>query len=196
MESSPAVSSRLIGAIFVERGLITDEQLEQALVDQAASGDRLGEILVQRYGVPRLELASALAEQWAELERPRDGSDNRAGATDTKRDADDLRAVSSEWTESEAEPRRPIGEIFLERGLVTRISSTPRSRSSSRRVSGSARSWSSKGIVDRVDLASALAEQWANLPKLRPPGTEAENSRATPARRARQSTICERRSTS
>ena len=69
MDASAAVSSRLIGAIFVEKGLVTPDQLERAMQIQAETGDRLGEVIVAEFGVARLELASVLAEQWAEFER-------------------------------------------------------------------------------------------------------------------------------
>ena len=68
-----AVSARLIGAMFVEKGLITEEQLQSALEEQRTGGGRLGEILVERFGISRLDLASALAEQWAEYEQPGEG---------------------------------------------------------------------------------------------------------------------------
>ena len=69
VSASNALSARLIGAIFLERGLITEEQLQAALAMQKESKEHLGEILVQHFGVSRIDLASVLAEQWAELER-------------------------------------------------------------------------------------------------------------------------------
>ena len=48
MDASAAVSSRLIGAIFVEKGLVTPDQLERAMQIQAETGDRLGEVIVGR----------------------------------------------------------------------------------------------------------------------------------------------------
>jgi hypothetical protein len=65
----PEVPYRRIGSILVERGLITDEELRQALDDQESSGRLLGEILVSNYGVTRVDLADALAEQWQEANR-------------------------------------------------------------------------------------------------------------------------------
>ena len=65
MEADSVTQSRLIGALLVEKELITDEQLELALARQDESGDRLGEILVAEFGVSRLELAGVLTEQWA-----------------------------------------------------------------------------------------------------------------------------------
>src|SRR5262249_60089831 len=62
---------RPIGEIFVERGLVTDAQLEEALAEQKRSGTRLGEILVASGRLSRLELASALADQWATFQKLR-----------------------------------------------------------------------------------------------------------------------------
>ncbi len=59
---------RRIGTILVERRLITDAQLELALKEQEATGRPLGEICVERFGLDRLSLADALAEQWQEMQ--------------------------------------------------------------------------------------------------------------------------------
>jgi chromosome segregation ATPase len=75
---------RPIGELFVARGLITEEQLEQALAEQAATGQRLGETLVKQNLITSPELTQALMEQlgrevakedgfgsglWAEIQR-------------------------------------------------------------------------------------------------------------------------------
>jgi hypothetical protein len=52
-----AVSNRLIGALFVERGLVSQSQLVVALELQQETGQQLGQILVERFGVERSELA-------------------------------------------------------------------------------------------------------------------------------------------
>jgi hypothetical protein len=64
MESA---AKRRLGDIFVERGLITDEQLQQALAVQQDTGGRLGEILVERGFITRVALAGVISEQWDEL---------------------------------------------------------------------------------------------------------------------------------
>ena len=51
--------------------MATEEQLDEALRIQAESGDRLGEILVRMGVIQRLDLAGALAEQWAGLQKLR-----------------------------------------------------------------------------------------------------------------------------
>lgn len=64
MESA---AKRRLGDIFVERGLITDEQLQEALAVQQDTGGKLGEILVERGFVTRVALAGVITEQWDEL---------------------------------------------------------------------------------------------------------------------------------
>ena len=60
---------RRIGTILVEWRLITEDQLTHALTEQEETGRLLGEILVTSYGVSRVDLADALAEQWQEANR-------------------------------------------------------------------------------------------------------------------------------
>jgi HPt (histidine-containing phosphotransfer) domain-containing protein len=67
--SNPEIPYRRIGAILVEWNLITDAELTQALAEQERTGSLLGEILVSTYGVSRVDLADALAEQWHEAHR-------------------------------------------------------------------------------------------------------------------------------
>src|SRR5262249_53766423 len=57
---------RLIGENFVQRGLVTPEQLATALAEQQSSMLPLGEILVAHGWVTRLDLASILSEHWDE----------------------------------------------------------------------------------------------------------------------------------
>jgi hypothetical protein len=58
---------RKLGDIFVERGLITPEQLEEALAEQREKGGKLGEILVELGFITRVALAGVITEQWDEL---------------------------------------------------------------------------------------------------------------------------------
>jgi hypothetical protein len=64
-----ASSRRPIGEFLVERGLVTPQELEDALAQQRVSGKRLGEILVERGSITRMALASVLGEQWEEAGR-------------------------------------------------------------------------------------------------------------------------------
>jgi hypothetical protein len=53
-----------LGALLVREGLITNEQLELALIDQQGTGLRLGELLVQWGWVDSTAISRALAEQY------------------------------------------------------------------------------------------------------------------------------------
>jgi type IV pilus assembly protein PilB len=58
-----AVRWRKLGAILVDRGLLTADRLRTAFEEQGVSGRRLGEIVVEEGWVSPLDLALALAEQ-------------------------------------------------------------------------------------------------------------------------------------
>jgi hypothetical protein len=60
-------AKRRLGDIFVERGLITEEQLQEALSVQRDTGVKLGEALVELGFVTRVALAGVIAEQWDEV---------------------------------------------------------------------------------------------------------------------------------
>ena len=53
-----------LGALLVREGLISNEQLELALMDQQGTGLRLGELLVQWGWVESDAISRALAEQY------------------------------------------------------------------------------------------------------------------------------------
>src|SRR5262249_22487423 len=55
---------RRLGDIFVERGLIDEEQLREALLKQCETGAKLGEVLVDLGFVDRIALAGVITEQW------------------------------------------------------------------------------------------------------------------------------------
>jgi chromosome segregation ATPase len=172
---TPAVPALLIGTIFVEKGLITQDQLDVALEEQQKTGNRLGEILVERFGVSRLDLASALAEQWAEYER-QGSAEQQAAPTEVR----DLAAAPDEWSaedEIAAAAKRPLGEIFVERGMINEGDlerALEEQRASGRRLG---EILVGQGNLTRLELASALADQWASFQKLRPP-TQSNGVRA------------------
>ena len=60
-----APSRPKIGELFLEKGLLTRSDLEDALNEQKTNGKPLGEILVNRRLIDRLHLASALSKQWS-----------------------------------------------------------------------------------------------------------------------------------
>ncbi len=75
---------RRLGDIFVERGLISEDQLRHALAYQGETGGRLGEILVELGFITRIALAGVITEQWDELrltERSRKTAEAQARRT-------------------------------------------------------------------------------------------------------------------
>ena len=51
MNAQELVAARLIGSLFVERGLVSESQIRLALEIQEETDQQLGEILVERFGV-------------------------------------------------------------------------------------------------------------------------------------------------
>ena len=58
----PARPRGLLGEVLVKRGLVTDAQVAQALKQQAGSGKRLGEVLVDMGALDERGLVDALAD--------------------------------------------------------------------------------------------------------------------------------------
>src|SRR5919204_633713 len=54
---------RLLGLLLIEMGVVSPAQLDEALEIQARTGERLGEILIDRGFTSRLAIHDALAEQ-------------------------------------------------------------------------------------------------------------------------------------
>src|SRR4051812_19008432 len=63
MDAAP-ITWRPLGRLLVDKGLLTDEELERALEEQEFSGRRLGEILIERGYLATPTLSRALAEQY------------------------------------------------------------------------------------------------------------------------------------
>src|SRR3954462_12157971 len=63
VDNQPQQSRVRLGTMLVRSGLLSAEQLEEALAEKAETGKRLGEIVVDHGWVPSSDLAKALAEQ-------------------------------------------------------------------------------------------------------------------------------------
>ncbi|HEX9727601.1 MAG TPA: type II secretion system protein GspE, partial [Gemmatimonadales bacterium] len=62
--ATAAASSERLGDLLVREGLITREQLQQALHEQRSSGARLGYVLVKLGLIPEIEITKMLAKQY------------------------------------------------------------------------------------------------------------------------------------
>jgi hypothetical protein len=90
-----------LGRLLVERGVITEEQLDAALRVQREEGGMLGEILTSRGWVSPLSIAAAVAKQNAEA--PSDVADGQTGRP----------GRSADW--------KPLGALLVEKGFVTDV---------------------------------------------------------------------------
>ena len=158
MEANSVTKSHLIGAVLIEKGLITRDQLDLALALQAKSGERLGEIVVAEFDVSRLELAGVLAEQWSGLE---------SMPNDLSRQSPPVDAYEP-LTPDEVQIRRPIGEIFVELGFVTNDQLEAALASQGQSGARIGEILVEQGSLTRLDLASALFEQSSALQSIRP----------------------------
>jgi hypothetical protein len=121
-----------LGRLLVERGEITEEQLEQALERESETGLRLGEVLRAAGTVSAKALAEALAEQQGK----------RAELTSWSRAQSD----SVERTVTEELGEHDLGDSWfelheLERGRRTKL-------------------YTSRRFVDTADVALAVLSEW------------------------------------
>src|SRR5262245_42149357 len=92
-------SWRPLGALLVEKGLLTEQELEAALAEPRRAGRLVGPILVERGILSAFALARALSEQHGvELQ------------TEAELEAKAIRNPG--W--------RPLGRLLVEEGYVTR----------------------------------------------------------------------------
>lgn len=116
------ITWRPLGQLFVERGLITQDELEEALVEQEETRKRLGAILVSRGLVSGPELTSVLVDQlgmeltkesgfgsglWDEIRRRHT---RKADGNGQQAEARKLDAVTP--TEQEPEPAPPPAQAL------------------------------------------------------------------------------------
>jgi hypothetical protein len=105
------------GDLLVERNIITSEQLEQALRLQAETGNRIGEIVVTEFGVSRVEIAGCALEQWADIEQAERAKNAEESARAKLQAAPD---PVKPLTPAEVKLRRPLGQILVERGFISK----------------------------------------------------------------------------
>jgi hypothetical protein len=144
-------SWRPLGALLVEKGLLTETELDAALAEQQRTGRLVGQILVESGSLSAFALAQALTEQHGvELQTEADvGANARPQAA---------------W--------RPLGKLLVEEGYVTKAELRKALRA--QRETGGRRLLGeilvAEGFLSGISLARALAEQ--NGFELGPDGDE------------------------
>ena len=137
---------RPLGAILVDRGVLSEDQLQGALREQRRSGRLLGEVLVQAGLISGFSLTRALSEQHGVKLEPVDDE-----------------PVAGETVAAESKPTswRPLGKVLVENGFLTKIqldqALAEQSRSGGRRLLGEI--LVATGALSAYSLARALGEQ-------------------------------------
>ena len=144
-------SWRPLGALLVEKGLLTEQELDAALAEQRRTGRLVGQILVERGSLSAFALARVLsAQHGVEIQ------------TEARLDA----------TASAHRGWRPLGRLLVDEGYVTRAELRKALRtqreSHGRRLLGEI--LVAEGFLSGIALARALAEQ--NGFELGPDGDE------------------------
>jgi hypothetical protein len=98
---------RPIGQILVEKGEISEADLEAALAEQERSGRRLGEILIEQGRTSWLALARAIAEQVLDIQ------------------SSPAVLEPTQEPEPEPEPEAPPDPVKMVRELAERVASLP-----------------------------------------------------------------------
>ena len=137
-------SWRPLGALLVEKGLVTESQLEAALTEQRRSGRLVGQILVESGALSAFSLARVLAEQHGVELQPKPDAEPAAASRPGQPAA---------W--------RPLGKLLVENGYLTRTelrqALAQQRKSSGRRLLGEI--LVAEGFLSGISLARALAEQ-------------------------------------
>ena len=133
-------SWRPLGALLIEKGLLTQSELDAALAEQRRTGRLIGQILVHSGALSAFALAQALTEQHGvELQ--------------TEADLDANPRPQAAW--------RPLGRLLVEEDYVTKAELRKALRtqreSSGRRLLGEI--LVAEGFLSGISLARALAAQ-------------------------------------
>lgn len=152
--AAPRFLWRELGQVLLEENLITEDELEQALREQAKSGRLLGQIIVANGYLSAFTLARVLSEQHGVR------LSATVAAEAEVREAADPSLVLADPPELGADrPWRPLGKVLLDQGVLTEDQlgealtrqEESRGRLGEILVSG--------GLVSGAQLAGALAEQ-------------------------------------
>jgi hypothetical protein len=136
-------SWRPLGALLVDKGLLTEAQLDAALTEQRRSGRLVGQILVESGVLSALSLARTLTEQHGVELQPPAGDEPAA----TRAQAPAV------W--------RPLGKLLVEQGYVTKVelrqALAKQLESRGRRLLGEI--LVAEGFLSGIELARALMKQ-------------------------------------
>jgi len=129
----------------MSKGLLDNEDLEEALAEQRRSGRLLGEILVDHGSLSAVSLARALAEQHGVNLQAAAGSETPRAPAEARSPG------ASEW--------RPLGRLLVEQGFVRSADLLDALAEQERRGRRLGEILVSRGLLSAPGLARALAAQ-------------------------------------
>jgi hypothetical protein len=125
--TAPVISKRdaLLGRRAVEKGLLTQAQLDAALQDQERSPDSLGEILVRRGLLKPEDLDALRTEQDGALQAAQNseylfGQLLVRASLATQLQINKCLEIQKKMAEKGAQPLPRLGELLLEHGFIDR----------------------------------------------------------------------------
>lgn len=131
---------RQLGTLLADEGLLTETELELALVEQRRTGRLLGQIIVDRGYVSAFSLARVLsAQHGVELQRPDPEAEPH------------LTVVPTTW--------RPLGRLLVEKGLITQTQLAEALLQQNDTNGRLGEILIERGVITGSDLAHALGEQ-------------------------------------
>jgi hypothetical protein len=134
---------RQLGELLVAEELLTEDELEQALAEQATSGRLLGQIIVANGYLSAFSLARVLSEQHGVQLSPKEGAPASPSLVPSQPD--------KAW--------RPLGKLLVDLELLTE-SQLDRALTAQREEGGRlGEILVSRGLLSGGELAQALAEQ-------------------------------------
>ena len=134
---------RQLGELLVAEELLTEDELEEALSEQAASGRLLGQILVANGYLSAFSLARVLSEQHGVQLSPKEGAP----------------APPAEVPSEPDQAWRPLGKLLVDLEFLTE-SQLERALAAQRDDGGRlGEILVSRGLLSGTELAQALAEQ-------------------------------------
>jgi hypothetical protein len=134
---------RQLGELLVAEGLLTEDELEQALAEQAKTGRLLGQILVSNSYLSAFSLARVLSEQHGVQLSPKEGAPAPPAPVSSQ--------PEKAW--------RPLGKLLVDLEFLTE-SQLGRALAAQREDGGRlGEILVSRGLLSGAELAQALAEQ-------------------------------------
>lgn len=156
MEANAVFPWRPLGDLLVDQQLLTEDELEQALSEQARTGRLLGQILVNNGYLSAFSLARVLSEQHGVDLQP--VTSQQPSEREPTLSLADPPEFGSPQTRPDA-PWRPLGKLLVERGFLTE---TQLAEALAEQQAGNGRLGEilvSRGLLSGLELARALAEQ-------------------------------------